>query len=129
MKNLKKVPDPRKVMIVEDEQDLLILYKDYLEKKGCEVMVTSTTADEILVDYNAYQPDLLIMDYKLPGIRNGLQAAKVILTTHSAAKIIILTAFDKVRQEMKSDTFFSDKNIKVLIKPIQMSQLKNLVNE
>ena len=39
-------------MIIEDEEDLLILYKDYLRKNGCEVMATSTTAEEILLDYN-----------------------------------------------------------------------------
>lgn len=76
MKNFKNIPNSRKVMIIEDEEDLLILYKDYLRKNGCEVMATSTTAEEILLDYKSYRPDFLIMDYKLPGSKNGLQATR-----------------------------------------------------
>jgi len=127
MKHNKKLPNPKKVMIIEDEQDLLILYKDYLKKNGCNVMATSTTAEGVLTDYTSYRPDFLIMDYKLPGIRNGLQAAKEILIADSDAKIVILTAFDKVIEEVDCDKFFKGKNIKVVIKPIQMSQLRNLV--
>ena len=129
MKNFKNIPNSRKVMIIEDEEDLLILYKDYLRKNRCEVMATSTTAEEILLDYKSYRPDFLIMDYKLPGSKNGLQAAKEIFVADPRAKIIILTAFDEVKQEMKRDKYFEGKDIKIVIKPIQMSQLKILVTE
>ena|SRR5215831_3966557 len=128
MKSLGRAQNPR-VMIIEDELDLLILYKDYLRKKGCDVMATSTTAEEILFDYKSYRPDFLIMDYKLPGSKNGLQAAKEVFLTDAKAKIIILTAFDKVKYEMQADRYFQDKNIKVILKPIQMSQLKALVSQ
>lgn len=127
MKRYKGDPNSKKVMIIEDEEDLLILYKDYLKKNGCDVMATSTTAEEVLNDYKSYRPDFLIIDYKLPGFKNGLQATKEILVADADAKIVILTAFDKVREEIKSDKFFEDKNIKVIIKPVQMSQLKNLI--
>ena len=127
MRACKIVRNSRKVMIVENEEDLLILYKDYLRQAGCEVMATATTAEEILLDYNSYRPDYLIMDYKLPGAKNGLQAAKDILVSDPGAKIIILTAFDEVKREMKRDNYYEDKDIKIIIKPIQMSQLKSLV--
>jgi DNA-binding response OmpR family regulator len=130
MKNFKNISNRRrKVMIIEDDEDLLILYKDYLRKNGCEVMATSTTAEEILLDYNSDRPDFLVMDYKLPGSKNGLQAAKEIFVADPKARIIILTAFDGVKQEMKRDKYFEDKDIKIIIKPIQMSQLKILVTD
>jgi DNA-binding response OmpR family regulator len=129
MRACKIVRNSRKVMIVENEEDLLILYKDYLRQAGCEVMATATTAEEILLDYNSYRPDYLIMDYKLPGAKNGLQAAKDILVSDPGAKIIILTAFDEVKREMKRDNYYEDKDIKIIIKPIQMSQLKSLVTD
>ena len=34
------------IMIIEDEQDILLLYKDYLMSKGHKVLATSTTANE-----------------------------------------------------------------------------------
>jgi DNA-binding NarL/FixJ family response regulator len=75
-------------------------------KNGCDVMATSTTADEILVDYELYQPDFLILDYKLPGGTNGLHCLK---------------------QEIEGNLHFKGKYIKVIMKPIQMFQLKSFV--
>ncbi|HEY7081226.1 MAG TPA: response regulator [Nitrososphaeraceae archaeon] len=77
-----------------------VLYKDYLMKNACDVMATSTTADEILVEYESYQPDFLILDYKLPGGTNGLQAAREVLLLNPSAKIIIMTAYSDVKQEI-----------------------------
>lgn len=63
----------RKVMIVEDELDILQLYKDFLRSKGFSVTACSIIADEVLIDYERYRPDLVIIDYKLPGKKNGLK--------------------------------------------------------
>jgi DNA-binding response OmpR family regulator len=70
----------RKVMIVEDEQDILLLYKDYLKSKGHFVIVSSTTADEVLVDYEKYAPDIVIIDYKLPGKKMASRHQKKFLS-------------------------------------------------
>jgi len=122
-----RIPIPKKVMIIEDDLDLLILYKDYLMKNGCDVIATSNTAEEILVDYRSYRPDFVILDYKLPGAMNGSQAAREILHIDPNAKIIILTAFSDVKQELEGNSHFKGKDIKVILKPIQMSQLKGLI--
>ncbi|HEY7570905.1 MAG TPA: response regulator [Nitrososphaeraceae archaeon] len=127
MRDLVRVPDPSKVMIIEDDLDLLILYKDYLMKSGCIVIATSSTAEEILVDYKSYRPDFVILDYNLPGTMNGLRAAGEILNIDPNAKIIILTAFSDVKQELERSSHFRGKNIKVILKPIQISYLKSLV--
>jgi DNA-binding NarL/FixJ family response regulator len=126
MKDL-RISDRRKVMIIEDDLDLLILYKDYLMKSGCDVIATSSTAEEILVDYRAYRPDYVILDYKLPGAMNGLRAAGEILHIDPNAKIIILTAFSDAKKELEEKPHFKGKDIKIILKPIQMSQLKGLV--
>ena len=80
----------RKVMILEDEQDILHLYKDFLRTKGLSVIVTSTTANEAMDDYEKYRPDFVIIDYKLPGKKNGLQAAKEILMRYPSGRILML---------------------------------------
>ena len=41
----------RKVMIVEDELDILHLYMDFLRSKGFSVTACSIIADEVLIDY------------------------------------------------------------------------------
>jgi len=118
----------RKVMILEDEQDMLHIYKDFLSTKGLSVIVTSTTADEATDDYEKYRPDFVIIDYKLPGKKNGLQAAKEILMRDPSGRILMLTAFDNVKDELKKDLFFDDKTIQVLLKPVKLARLADIIN-
>lgn len=117
----------RKVMILEDEQDILHLYKDYLSAKGHSVIVTSTTANEALDDYEKYRPDLVIIDYKLSGKKNGLEAAKEILMSYPSGKILMLTAFHGVKDELEKDSFFADKMIQILIKPVKLARLADII--
>jgi DNA-binding response OmpR family regulator len=111
-------------MIIEDELDILLLYKDYLANKGYEVIGTSTTANEILKDYESSLPDIVMLDYKLPGNMNGLDAAKMLLQKKKDLSIILVTAFDEVKKEINKDPFFSSKKILVLIKPIRLNLLE-----
>ena len=117
----------RKVMILEDEQDMLHIYKDFLSTKGLSVIVTSTTANEAMDDYEKYRPDFVIIDYKLPGKKNGLQAAKEILMRYQSGRILMLTAFDNVKDDLKKDLFFDDKTIQVLLKPVKLARLADII--
>ena len=117
----------RKVMIVEDELDILHLYKDFLRRRGFSVIACSIIADEVLIDYERYMPDLVIVDYKLPGKKNGLQAVREILSEHALAPILLITAFESVKKEVSEDEFFRDKRIQILIKPVKLSRLADII--
>jgi DNA-binding NtrC family response regulator len=119
----------RKIMIVEDEHDILLLYKDYLKSKGYSVIASSTTADEAFTDFEKYKPDLVIIDYKLPGIKNGLQAAKEILTKFPSARILIITAHKDIKNELNNDDFFRNKRIEIIIKPLRLARLDYIIQE
>jgi DNA-binding response OmpR family regulator len=130
-KNYKYLNQNNKIMIIEDEIDILLLYKDYLSNKGFLVLATSTTANEALKDYENFYPNLIILDYNLPGKTNGLEASRQILKKYPNVPIIIVTAFDTVKNELSQDQFFVDKNIVLLTKPIKLnileSNIKNLL--
>jgi DNA-binding response OmpR family regulator len=132
-KNNKKNTDKKKVMIIEDEIDILLLYKDYLNNKGFSVQATSTTANEALNDYENFFPNMIILDYNLPGKLSGLEAARQILKKYPSAPIIIVTAYETVRSELSNDEFFTNKNIILLLKPIKLQVLeytiKSLLNK
>src|SRR5215216_6278354 len=118
-----------KIMVIEDDQDILMLYKDYLKRKGHNITVSSTTADEALRDYQQYEPDLVIMDYKLPGQKNGLQSANDIISRYSTAKILIITAFEGVREEIAQMKLSRHKQIIVLVKPNRLSHLDRIISK
>ena len=123
-KRYNKKTDKKKVMIIEDEIDILLLYKDYLNNKGFSVQATSTTANEALKDYENFYPNMIILDYNLPGKLSGLEAAKQILTRYPRVPIIIVTAYETVKNEMSNDHFFADKKVVLLLKPIKLHSLE-----
>jgi DNA-binding response OmpR family regulator len=129
----KKEKKQLSIMIIEDEQDILLLYKDYLLGKGHKVLATSTTANEIVSDYEKIKPDIAIIDYKLPSEKNGLDAAIQILDKYPSAAILIVTAYDTVKREIARNSFFDDKRVEILIKPLRLSLLEssiiNIVNK
>jgi DNA-binding NtrC family response regulator len=124
---LKQQHKVQTIMIIEDEEDVLVVYRDFLERKGYKIEVSAPTANEILNDYEAYQPDLVILDYRLPGSMNGLQAAEKILHNHPSARILIVTAFEDVKKELAENRFFDGKKISTLIKPVQLAFLARFI--
>ena len=123
----KKEKRQLRIMIVEDEQDILLLYKDYLMSKDHKVLATSTTANEIMFDYDRIKPDVAIIDYKLPNEKNGIDAATQILDKYPSAAILIVTAYDTVKKDIANKSFFDNKRMEVLIKPLRLSELENSI--
>ena len=115
------------IMIIEDEQDILLLYKDYLLSRGHKIVATSMTADEILSDYDRIQPDVAIIDYKLPNNKNGIDAAIQILDKYPSAAILIVTAYETVKKEIAKRSLFDNKRVEVLIKPLRLAQLETSI--
>jgi DNA-binding NtrC family response regulator len=115
------------IMIIEDEQDILLLYKDYLLSRGHKIVATSTTANEILSDYDRIQPDVAIIDYKLPNNKNGIDAAIQILDKYPSAAILIVTAYETVKKEIAKRSLFDNKRVEVLIKPLRLAQLETSI--
>jgi DNA-binding response OmpR family regulator len=124
---VKKEKKHLSIMIIEDEQDILLLYKDYLLSRGHNVVATSTTANEILSDYDRIRPDVAIIDYKLPNDKNGLDAALQILNKYPSAAILIVTAYETVTKEITKMPILDNKRVEVLIKPLRLAQLETSI--
>ncbi|HEX2306551.1 MAG TPA: response regulator [Nitrososphaeraceae archaeon] len=123
----KKEKKQLNIMIIEDEQDILLLYKDYLLSKGHKIVATSTTANEIMSDYDRIRPDVALIDYKLPNDKNGIDAAIQILDKYPSAAILIVTAYETVKKEIAKNSIFGNKRVEVLIKPLRLSQLESSI--
>jgi DNA-binding response OmpR family regulator len=82
----------KKVLIVDDEPDILQLVKLYLEKEGYRT-VTATTGTAALKLVKDERPDLVILDLMLPEL-DGLEVCKRIRATPetSLLPVLMLTA-------------------------------------
>jgi len=51
---------PLKIMIVEDDEDILTLYSDYLSMKGYHVIARYTRGNNIKEDLETHSPDVFL---------------------------------------------------------------------
>ncbi len=89
----------KKILIVEDEKDILQLVKLYLEKDGFRT-VSAMTGTEGLRLVKAERPDLMILDLMLPEM-DGLEVCKRIRLNQDTALLPILMLTAKAEE---SDT-------------------------
>ncbi|MBI4775504.1 MAG: response regulator transcription factor [Deltaproteobacteria bacterium] len=88
---------PTKVLVVDDDLDILQITKDNLELDGFAVSVASTGKDALsAVKRNG--PDLVILDIMLPDL-DGVQICRII-QKQSQAPIVMLTAKDTVSDKV-----------------------------
>ncbi len=89
--------EQKKILLVEDDEKLAQLVKQYLMQSGFDVRI-EMRGDLAIATLGQYQPDLLILDINLPG-KDGLTICKEIRPTFDQP-ILMLTArnedFDQV---------------------------------
>ena len=78
-----------KILIIEDEQELIRILRSYLEKAGFQVL-SEDLGDRGLESWEKNKPDLVILDLNLPGM-DGLDVAREI-RRKADTPIIMLTA-------------------------------------
>ena len=89
------------IAIVEDEKDLLYIFKEALELNGFRVCVF-TSSEEALsyITKNPEDFDLIISDYRMPDI-NGNDLCTKLLTFNSSLNIILMSAFQDLKYNPK----------------------------
>ena len=107
-----------RVVIAEDEAIIRLDLKEMLEEEGYEVVAETGRGDEAVEMVRQHQPDVAILDIKMPGM-DGLTAAREIAGERRAA-VLILTAFS---QRHLIDRARDAGALAYLIKPFQRTDL------
>lgn len=111
-------------MIIEDEPDILNLYYDYLSRIGHKVINRYLNGETIITDIQKEAPDIYLIDYRLPGNKNGIDVAIEILNKFPEASILFITAHEPLRSEISKYPELRAKNIMVLMKPIKLNRIE-----
>jgi DNA-binding NarL/FixJ family response regulator len=82
-----------KILIVEDRELMRSALKTaFAVRPNWEVCGEATDGREVLAKVSELQPDLIIMDFRLP-FANGIQAARKIFATTPSIPIVIYTLY------------------------------------
>ena len=107
-----------RVVIAEDEAIIRLDLKETLQEEGYEVVGETGRGDEAVELVREHEPDIAILDIKMPGL-DGLAAAREIAGERRAA-VLILTAFsqrDLIEQARDAGA------LAYLVKPFEKNEL------
>jgi len=112
------VSEPVTVVVAEDESIIRLDLVETLRAEGYEVVAETGRGDEAVTLVAEHQPDLALLDVKMPGI-DGIEAARAISVEKTTA-VVLLTAFSQ-REFVERATEAGA--MAYLVKPYQRSEL------
>ncbi len=123
-----------KILIAEDEEDIVMQYKIALELRKHQVVVTENGEECMKVYNDALQRtgpsdssspfDVVILDHRMPN-QNGFEVAKEILKVNPSQRIIFASAY--MKDMPVSSLKEMNRVIEVIQKPFRLSSLIEMV--
>jgi DNA-binding response OmpR family regulator len=111
----------QKILVVDDEKHIRMLYREELEADGYTV-ATSDGEEDILDVIGREKPTIVILDIKLGVNRSGLDLLQEIRTKDQQIPVILSTAYDSFQHDLKS--IAADYYV---VKSVDLTELKDKV--
>jgi DNA-binding NtrC family response regulator len=112
------------ILIIEDEETLARNIAAYLRRAGYET-AHAEDAERGLALLGAFAPDVVLLDYNLPGM-DGLEALRRIREIDRRVKVIMMTGHGSVRiavEAMKASAF------DYVAKPVVLAELRSMIDK
>jgi DNA-binding response OmpR family regulator len=113
--------DRPKILVIDDEKHIRLLYKEELEDDGYAV-ATSDGEEPILELLKREEPQVIILDIRLGPDRCGLDLLQLIRNQGAHVPVILSTAYDTFQHDLKS--IAADYYV---VKSVDLSELKSKV--
>ena len=111
-------------MIIDDDEDILNLFHDFLIKEGYDVVTFLEPLKALKeIQDNPTLYSLVITDIRMPGI-SGIELVKRISTVNENLKVILMSAF-----EVNGDSLRELPCSEHLQKPIRMKTLAKTIRQ
>lgn len=112
----------KRILVVDDEEAIRLLYKEELTEEGYEVDLAVDGVDA-LRKVEAARPDLMTIDLRMPGM-DGIELLGRVRVMHRDLPIIICTAYGDFRSDF--GTWASDG---FLTKSADLQELKGKIRD
>ncbi len=115
---------PKKILIVDDDKDILTLLKIKLRDKDLEIK-TETSPLKALDIISNEKVDLILIDQQMPEI-TGLEFIEIVKEKYTELPIILMTAFGDIEDAVQAIKLGA---LHYITKPINYEELKHIVNQ
>lgn len=112
----------KKILVVDDEDNIRILYRDEFTEMGYKVLLAAGGEDALKI-IKREKPDLVTLDIKMDGL-DGIETLRRIKEVDKKIPVILCTAYNTYKSDF--GTWASDAYI---VKSSNMDELKNKVKE
>lgn len=116
-----------RILVVNDDESLLELYRMLLEEEGFEVH-TSFSAYEQVTEVEQMHPDLIILDAKLGFHNEGLLFLQKLRLYPGTSRIPVFICTAATLDMREQEEILRQKNIPILYKPFDLEELLSLVH-
>ena len=117
-----KTEETRKILVVDDEEPIRLLYQQELEEEGYAVEVAAN-AQEAFDILDKTPVDLVILDIKMPGM-NGIEAMHKIVGKNKNIPIIVNSAYPHFK-----DSYMTWVAEDYVVKSSNLQELKDKVKQ
>jgi PAS domain S-box-containing protein len=118
------LPGKEQILLVDDEEVLVKMFRKWLKKLGYEVTATTSSVDALRrFKADSRRFDLVITDQTMPGM-TGIELIHSLLRIRPDLPVILCTGFSEA---VSPDTVDQLGNVKYLSKPISIRSLANEV--
>jgi CheY-like chemotaxis protein len=124
------LPQPKRILLVDDEADHCLVYQIILQDAGYECK-SYTDSVQALQQFKPNYYDLVILDIKMPRL-DGFALCEKIREIDKAVQIIFITAGEAYYENFGKQYYpeiSKDVNINCLQKPIGNGELIQIVNK
>ncbi len=111
---------PPRILVVDDEPDLLMLLEEHLSQEGFQVL-TASAGMQAISKARSEQPDLILLDVMMPGV-SGFDVCNILQDFPETAEIpiIFLTAITETKRKVMGLNLGADDYI---TKPFDLREL------
>ena len=120
----KNMSDEKKILIVDDDKDIVKIVTTMLEGRGWDV-TAAYNGREALDMVNASRPDIILLDIMMPEM-NGIEVLKRIKKMDSGVRIVMITAFGDVESYLDSMELGAYEYIN---KPFETDELLDMIEK
>jgi len=116
----------KRILVVDDQEEILLLLNDYLSNSGFEVTLCKETKNALSL-IKSFKPDLILLDLLMPDL-NGFEICEILNndTETCGIPIIIISGFGDLVDVKKA---YKLGVVGYFVKPFTLTDLSKKINK